>query len=157
MKRLHSMLHWFKLWETSSPASRALLVETARSLRKQFPILYAILAVNSVGTAYVLPPALPRALKFGPPGVLLFIVCIHLIFWLRLNARVSTAEEVLRHCFRACLVIMVLNAGALAWIVAAFDDIDISLRTPVSLLVFMGAVASAIASGVSRARPDSQC
>jgi predicted signal transduction protein with EAL and GGDEF domain len=108
------MLHWFKLRETSSPASRALLVETARSLRKQLPILYTILAVNSIGTAYLLPPALPRALKFGPPGVLLFIVCIHLISWLKLNARAPTAEEALRHCSRERVLIMVLNAGALA-------------------------------------------
>ena len=137
------MLHCFKLRETSPPVSRALLVETARSLRKQLPILYAILAVNSIGIAYVLPPAMPRVLKFGPPGFLLFIVCIHLISWLRLNARAPTVEEALRHCSRARVLIMVLNAGALAWIVAAFDDMDISLRTPVSLLVSMGAVASA--------------
>ena len=143
MKRLRSMLHCFKLRETSPPVSRALLVETARSLRKQLPVLYAILAVNSIGIAYVLPPAMPRVLKFGPPGFLLFIVCIHLISWLRLNARAPTVEEALRHCSRARVLIMVLNAGALAWIVAAFDDMDISLRTPVSLLVSMGAVASA--------------
>ena len=98
MKRLPSMLHWFKLRETSPPVSRAVLVETARSLRKQLPILYAILAVNSIGTAYMLPHAMPRVLKFGPPGFLLFIVCIHLISWVRLNARALTAEETLRHC-----------------------------------------------------------
>jgi diguanylate cyclase (GGDEF)-like protein/PAS domain S-box-containing protein len=137
------MLYWSRLGEARSPAGRALLLEASGSLRKQIPYLYAILAVNSVSLAYALPPDLPRTLKFGPLGIFLLIVCARWIPWLRPSTSASTAEQALRLRTKARMLVMVLNAGALAWIVAAFDNMDVSLRTPTWLLVFMGSVGSA--------------
>jgi hypothetical protein len=55
MKRFRYMLYWFKLGGASSPAARALLVEASRSLRKHISLLYAVLTVNSISIAYMLP------------------------------------------------------------------------------------------------------
>jgi diguanylate cyclase (GGDEF)-like protein/PAS domain S-box-containing protein len=142
MKRLRSMLYWFKLGEARSPAGRALLVHASRSLRKQIPYLYAILAVNTTSIAYALPPDLPRALKFGPLGVFLLLVGARWIPWPRPNPNPSTAEQAFRLRSKTRMLVIILNAGALAWLVAVFDNTDMTQRTPAWLLVFMGSVGS---------------
>jgi len=134
MKRLRSILHWFELGDASTPAARALLVEQARNLKKWVPVLYASLIVNSISIAYMLPATLSRTLKFGLPGVWLFVISIHLISWLRLKPNLPTAEEAVRQLSRARGLAAGMNAGFLAWSVAVLDNIDIGLRAPVSLL-----------------------
>jgi diguanylate cyclase (GGDEF)-like protein/PAS domain S-box-containing protein len=137
------MLYWFKLREASSPAARALLVEASRSFKKQIPFLYAILAVSTISIAYALPSDSARTLKFGPLGVLLLIVCVRWLPWPRPSTRASTTEEALRLRSKTRVLVAVLNAAALTWIVAVFDDIGANFRIPVWLPVFMGSVGSA--------------
>jgi diguanylate cyclase (GGDEF)-like protein/PAS domain S-box-containing protein len=143
MKRFRYMLYWFKLGEASSPAARALLVEASRSLRKHISPLYAILTVNSVSIAYMLPADFPSTLRYCPLGVFLLIVCAHSVPWRRSGTSASTAEEALRRRSKTQILVVVLNIGALVWIIAALGNMDLNSRTPVLLLVFMGSVGSA--------------
>lgn len=137
----------FSIGSTIDPLGRSLLVEQFGLLRKQIPVLYAVLLVDSFSVGLVLPATVSPWLRFALPAALLSVCLLRLIQWLRLNGVDFTPEEAFRQLGRARLIASLLNAGFVLWILALFGAVDPSLRAPVALLVFMGCVGSAYCLG----------
>lgn len=137
----------FSIGSTTDPLGRTLLVEQFRVLRKQIPVLYAVLLVDSISVGLVLPPTISPWLRFGLPATLLAICLIRLIQWLGLNGTEFTPEEAFRRLARVRLVAAFLPAGFALWILTLVGVVDPSLRAPLALLVFMGCVGSAYCLG----------
>lgn len=58
----------FSIGSTTDPLGRSLLVEQFRVLRKQIPVLYAVLLVDSISVGLVLPATiLSIGVRLGPP------------------------------------------------------------------------------------------
>ena len=55
----------FALGDITDPLGRSLVVEQFRILRKQVPVLYAVLLVDSISVALVLPLTVSAWLRFG--------------------------------------------------------------------------------------------
>lgn len=137
----------FSIGSTTDPLGRSLLVEQFRVLRKQIPVLYAVLLVDSISVGLVLPSSVTPWLRFAMPAALFSICLVRLIQWVRLNGVEFTPEEAFRQLARARLMAIVLNAGFVLWILALFGVVDPGLRAPVALLVFMGCVGTAYCLG----------
>lgn len=75
----------FSIGSTTDPLGRSLLVEQFRVLRKQIPVLYAVLLVDSISVGLVLPATISPWLRFALPAALLAVCLIRLLQWLRLN------------------------------------------------------------------------
>lgn len=147
MSLLSRMRGAFSIGSTADQLGRSLLVEQFRVLRKQIPVLYAVLLVDSISVGLVLPSTVSPWLRFALPAALLAICLVRLIQWIRLNAVDFTPEEAFRQLVRTRVVAVVLNTGFVLWTLALFWAVDPSLRAPVALLVFMGCVGTAYCLG----------
>ncbi|WP_271502397.1 EAL domain-containing protein [Bradyrhizobium sp. CCBAU 11357] len=137
----------FSVGDTSDPLGRALLVEQFRVLRKQVPVLYAMLLVNSISVGLVLPNTISAWLRFALPAALLAACLFRLAQWLRLKKADFTAEEAYLELARVRIATVVLSSGFVIWILALFMVVDPGLRASVSLLLFMGCVGTAYCLG----------
>ncbi|RXH10592.1 EAL domain-containing protein [Bradyrhizobium guangzhouense] len=137
----------FSVGSTTDPLGRSLLVEQFRVLRKQVPVLYAVLLIDSISVGLVLPSNVSPWLRFAVPALLLAICMVRLIQWLRLSGVEFTPEHAYRELVRTRVVAIVLNTGFVLWILALFGVVDPELRAPVALLVFMGCVGTAYCLG----------
>lgn len=137
----------FSVGDTTDPLGRALLVEQFRVLRKQVPVLYAVLLVDSISVGLVLPDTVSASLRFVLPAALLALCLLRVAQWLRLKEADFTAEEAYRELARTRVVAVVLNSGFVIWILALFVAVDPSLRAPIALLVFMGCIGTAYCLG----------
>ncbi|MCK1452991.1 EAL domain-containing protein [Bradyrhizobium sp. 35] len=143
----------FAVGDITGPLGRSLVVEQFRILRKQVPVLYAVLLVDSISVALVLPLTVSAWLRFGLPTALLALCLLRLAQWLRLKAVDVTPEQAHRELRRTRAVAVVLNAGFVLWILALFATVDPDLRAPIALLVFMGCIGTAYCLGSSAGLP----
>ncbi|WP_247360194.1 MULTISPECIES: hypothetical protein [unclassified Bradyrhizobium] len=132
---------------------RSLVVEQFRILRKQVPVLYAVLLVDSISVALVLPLTVSAWLRFGLPTALLALCLLWLVQWLRLKTVDVTPEQAHRELRRTRVIAVVLNAGFNFWIVALFATVDpaFARRSPCSSS--WGASARPTASAAFQRRP----
>ncbi|MCK1358546.1 EAL domain-containing protein [Bradyrhizobium sp. 199] len=137
----------FLVGDIADPLGRALVVEQFRVLRKQVPVLYAALLIDSISVGLVLPPTVSAWLRFALPAALLAACFVRLIQWIRLKRDDFSPEEAHRQLARTRLVAVVINAGFVFWILALFGAVEPNLRAPVALLVFMGCVGAAYCLG----------
>ncbi|MGY4511434.1 EAL domain-containing protein [Bradyrhizobium sp. USDA 3650] len=137
----------FALGDITDPLGRALVVEQFRILRKQVPVLYAVLLVDSISVGLVLPLTVSAWLRFGLPTALLALCLLRLVQWLRLKAVDVSPEQAHRELRRTRVVAVVLNAGFVLWILGLFATVDPDLRAPIALLVFMGCIGTAYCLG----------
>ncbi|MCK1415493.1 EAL domain-containing protein [Bradyrhizobium sp. CW4] len=137
----------FAVGDTTDPLGRSLVVEQFRILRKQVPVLYAVLLVDSISVALVLPLTVSAWLRFGLPTALLALCLLRLVQWLRLKTVDVTPEQAHRELRRTRVVAVLLNAGFVVWILALFATVDPGLRAPIALLVFMGCIGTAYCLG----------
>ncbi|WP_298881924.1 EAL domain-containing protein [uncultured Bradyrhizobium sp.] len=147
MDILSRMRGAFSVGSTTDPLGRSLLVEQFRVLRKQVPVLYAVLLIDSISVGLVLPSSVSPWLRFAVPTGLLAICVVRLIQWVRLDRAEFTPEDAYRQLVRTRLVAIFLNTGFVLWILALFGVVDPGLRAPVALLVFMGCVGTAYCLG----------
>ncbi|MGL9621464.1 EAL domain-containing protein [Bradyrhizobium sp. U531] len=137
----------FAIGDTTEPLGRSLLVEQFRVLRKQVPVLYAVLVVNSISVGLLLPNTVSVWLRFALPGALLTACLLRLAQWLRMKQADFTAEEAYRELARVRLATMLISSSFVIWILALFMVVDPGLRVSVSLLLFMGCVGTAYCLG----------
>ncbi|MDD1529516.1 bifunctional diguanylate cyclase/phosphodiesterase [Bradyrhizobium sp. WBOS7] len=137
----------FAIGDTTDPLGRSLLVEQFRVLRKQVPVLYAALLVNSISVGLLLPNTVSAWLRFALPAALLVACLFRLVQWLRLKKEDFTAEEAYRELVRVRLATVVISSSFVIWILALFMVVDPGLRVSVSLLLFMGCVGTAYCLG----------
>ncbi|WP_375161780.1 EAL domain-containing protein [Bradyrhizobium sp. RDT46] len=137
----------FAIGDTTDPLGRSLLVEQFRVLRKQVPVLYAALLVNSISVGLLLPDTVSTWLRFALPAALLAACLFRLTQWLRLKKEDFSAEEAYRELVRVRLATVVISSSFVIWILALFMVVDPGLRVSVSLLLFMGCVGTAYCLG----------
>lgn len=137
----------FSVGDIADPVGRSLLVEQFTILRKQVPVLYAVLLVDTVSVGLVLPSTVSPWLRFALPAALHAICVVRLVQWIRLETSGFTPEEAYRELTRARLLTAVFNAGFVFWILALLGAVEPNLRAPIALLIYMGCVGAAYCLG----------
>ncbi|MBV8701665.1 MAG: PAS-domain containing protein, partial [Bradyrhizobium sp.] len=134
---------WFAIGGAHTPLARALLCEQFRRLTTQAPILYGVLVLDSISVAIVTPATLPWWLRLVFP-VLLLAACIYrMTHWVRLRGHVPTAEQARAQLVNARALTAMLSVGFLIWTGALFCSVDVTLRAPITLVIFMASASSA--------------
>jgi diguanylate cyclase (GGDEF)-like protein/PAS domain S-box-containing protein len=147
MNLLNQAREAFSVGDIADPLGRSLLVEQFRILRRQVPVLYAVLLVDGFSVSLVLPSTVSSWLRFALPGVLLAVCILRLMQWIRIKDSEFTAEEARRYLLKSRVVAVALNSGFVFWILALFGAVDPDLRAPIALLVFMGCLGTAYCLG----------
>lgn len=137
----------FSLGTSADPLGRSLLVEQFRVLRKQVPVLYAVLLLDAISVALVLPPTVSVWLRYAVPTALLAICLVRLVHWLRFTGTDFNPKEAYRQLSITRLFTTLVAAGFACWILALFSAVEPGLRASVALLVFMGCVGTAYCLG----------
>src|SRR3569623_615947 len=137
----------FAVGDAITPLGRALLAEQFRVLRKQVPVLYTVLLVDSISVGAVLPSTVSAELRFVVPAALLYVCLFRLASWLRLKLVDFNPEEAYKELARTRVVAAALNTGCILWILALFHAVEPGLRAPVALRVFMGCFGTAYCLG----------
>lgn len=137
----------FSVGELTTAGGRALLVEQFQILKKQIPVLYAVLLLDSFSVAWVLPQTVSTGLRFTVPALLMAICLVRMVQWLRLRTQAPTPEQAWAFLSRMRYVAGILNIGFVCWILALMQSVDPELRAPLALLVFMGCIGTAYCLG----------
>ena len=138
---------WFSVGDADTPLERALLREQFRALTAQVPLLYAVLVLDSVSVAVVLPAGFPWWLRFAFPGVLIAASIYRMVYWLQLKDHVPTPEEARDHLLKGRALTLILNVGFSIWTIVLFHALEADLRAPISLIIFMASAISAYCLG----------
>jgi predicted signal transduction protein with EAL and GGDEF domain len=108
---LNTIWNLFSVGRLTTSVDRALLVEQFKVLRKQVPVLYAVLLLDSFSVAWVLPRECSPWLRFALPAVLVAVCIVRMVQWLRLRACEVTPEEAFRNLSRMRIFAAVLTSG----------------------------------------------
>ncbi|WP_409190935.1 EAL domain-containing protein [Bradyrhizobium sp. RDM4] len=144
---LSKIWNLFSVGRLTTPVDRALLVEQFKVLRKQVPVLYAVLLLDSFSVAWVLPRECSPWLRFALPAVLVAVCMVRMVQWLRMRACEVTPEEAFSNLSRMRIFAAVLTSGFVCWILALMETVEPALRAPLALLVFMGCIGTSYCLG----------
>ena len=144
---LRTIGDWFAVGDVGTPLDRALLREQFRALTAQVPLLYAVLVLDSVSVAVLLPSSLQWWLRFAFPGLLIAASIYRMVHWLQLKDHVPTPEQARAHLLKGRTMTMILNVGFAVWTIVLFRMLDADLRAPISLIIFMASAISAYCLG----------
>lgn len=97
---------WLSLTETPASLAKAQYVE----LRRQVPLLYALLSVNSLAVVYTVRHSAPLWMTVAIPALLVGICMLRMGFWLR--AKMPTGEDMVRRELRRVTILASVLAGA---------------------------------------------
>ncbi|HLG82974.1 MAG TPA: EAL domain-containing protein [Bradyrhizobium sp.] len=147
MGLLRTIGEYFAIGDGDTPLDRALLREQFRALTAQVPLLYAVLVLDSVSVAFLLPSDFQWWLRFGFPGLLVAASIYRMVYWLQLKNHVPTPEVARAHLLKGRAMTMILNVGFAVWTIVLFRKLDADLRAPISLIIFMASVISAYCLG----------
>jgi diguanylate cyclase (GGDEF)-like protein len=95
-----------------------LAMAQAAGLRRQVPLLYALLVVNAAALAYTHWSVAPRLLTLGVPSVLFLACVLRAIGWLRQRERPIEAAAAVAQLQRTVVLAAVLSVAFVSWALA---------------------------------------
>src|SRR5712691_773850 len=134
---------WLAIGDANTPAGCALLEEQFRTLRKQIPILYAVLLINALSLSYAVQNSAPPALTLWFSGFLLFVVVVRMIHWLRHRHSTPAAHEILKQLHKTRILAGLLSIGFGVWGLLIFEYADHGQQAFVTLFIYMSSVGCA--------------
>jgi len=137
----------FRIADAIDPLGRSLLLEQFRMLRKQVPVLYAVLLVDGISVGLVLPSTVSPWLRFAAPAALLAICFVRLVQWIRFEDSELTPDKAHRQLSITRVFTGLVDAGFACWMLALFGAVGPGLRAPIALLIFIGCIGAAYCLG----------
>jgi diguanylate cyclase (GGDEF)-like protein/PAS domain S-box-containing protein len=134
---------WFAFRQPRTPVSRALLVAQFDVLRRQGPMVYATVIIETLSICYVLPAELPWALRFAAVFLFVPISTWRVVQWFRHEAVEVDAETAHRALVRARSRALWMGLLSTAWALLLYQWVDDHTRILATLLVFVGSMGSA--------------
>src|SRR5262249_33998973 len=125
-------------------------------LRRQAPLVYATVIVETLSIAYVLPATLPWLMRFIAVGVFVPVSIWRLVQWQQQRAAKAPvdAETARAALIRARRRALIMGIGSTIWALVLYEYVDSHTRILATLLVFVGSMGCAycLASVPSAAR-----
>ncbi|WP_157215003.1 putative bifunctional diguanylate cyclase/phosphodiesterase [Flavisphingomonas formosensis] len=134
-----------RLWSlTRRPDLRGALAEVQfHRLSRQAPILYALLTINTLLTAYAAKGHVPRILWLHVPALLVTIFVARMMVWLSRLGQDAPAERIGPQLRRTVLTARALSLMCGAWGLALLETSDAVHSQFVPMFIAMGSFASA--------------
>lgn len=132
---------YFSIPDAATERGRAMLHEQYRSLSRQIPLMYAIMAVNSASLSAATFGSVSPAMSLGIPALLCLIAAIRSILWLRRREEIPEVDRISRYLRGTIVAAAVLSFGFGGWGLLLFDDADLVQRACIGLFIFIGAIS----------------
>jgi len=124
-----------------SERNQAILVEQFRALRKQVPLMYAMMFVDSAFLAFAAHGTVSPWLDLGIPAALALLSALRAAFWLRRRSFLPRPEQIPRYLRGTMIISAVLSLGFGGWGLVLFAEGDLVRRVCIALYIFIGAIS----------------
>jgi diguanylate cyclase (GGDEF)-like protein/PAS domain S-box-containing protein len=134
---------WFAIREPRTPVSRALLSAQFDVIRKQAPLIHALVITEAFSIVYATPAGLSWFVRFGPATFLILFSVVRLVQWRATDLKAPDVVQIRRHLIRARWAATAFALGFTIWALVLFESVDLHIRIVVALLVFVGSIGTA--------------
>ena len=123
------------------PASDALLLEQYLALRRQIPLMYALMFINVLFLAIESFRDVPLGMSFGVPILLSVAIVARALLWVRRRSVLAQPHEVRRYLRGTVVTATILSIVFGTWGSLLFSEADPIRSVSISLYVFVGAIS----------------
>lgn len=124
----------------SLDGSDELVIEQYLALRRQIPLMYAIMFANAAFLGFATFNQLPLALSMGVPAALLVVIIVRALVWLRRQDITPSPATVRRHLRSAIILAGLLSSGFGGWGLMLLVGAKPMQMFAVALYIFVGAI-----------------
>lgn len=111
------------------------------SLRKQIPLMYALMFINSAFLGFVTYGEVSAALSLAVPAVLALLIAARAALWLSRPAKAPSPAEIRRYLHGTLVAAVVLSASFGGWGFVLLGEVGAFRDTSVALYVFVGSIS----------------
>lgn len=122
------------------PEADELLIEQFQALRKQVPLMYAIMAIDAAFLSFATFDKVPAVLGLGVPLVLLVLAMSRAVVWLRRRHVTPNAEDIRRYLHTTVVFAGVFSSAFGGWGLLLLDPANPIQMFAVALYIFVGAI-----------------
>lgn len=124
-----------------SEQNQAILVEQFRALRKQVPLMYAMMFVDSAFLAFAAYGTVSPWWSLGMPAALALLSAVRATFWLQRRSFTPRPENIPHYLHGTVIVSMLLSLGFGGWGLLLYAEGDLIRRACIALYIFIGAIS----------------
>lgn len=121
-------------------SSDELLVAQYQALRKQIPLMYALMSVDAAFLGFASFGEVPLGLSVGMPVALLLVTVCRALIWVRRPGSVPPVASVRRHLRSTVILAGVLSSAFGGWGLLLLEAADPVQMFAVALYIFVGAI-----------------
>jgi diguanylate cyclase (GGDEF)-like protein/PAS domain S-box-containing protein len=143
MPLYHHASRWLAIREPRTPVSRALLRAQFDVIRKQVPLIHALVIIEALSIAYATPAALWWFVRFGPAVCLILFSIVRLVQWRASDSQAPDVVQIRHHLIRARWAATVFALSFTTWALVLFESVNANTGIVVTLLVFVGSIGTA--------------
>jgi diguanylate cyclase (GGDEF)-like protein len=136
------MFDWLpELTSRHLPASNELLHEQYVTLRRQIPLMYALMFINVLFLGIESFRDVPFGMSFGIPILLAVAIIARAVVWMRRRSTVAQPNEIRRYLRGTIISATLLSIVFGTWGSLLFSDAEPIRSVTISLYVFVGAIS----------------
>jgi diguanylate cyclase (GGDEF)-like protein len=125
---------------TARPSDEFLLEQYA-SLRRQIPLMYALMFINVVFLGIATFRDVPWGMSFGIPAALSAVIIVRALLWFRRRSIVATPRDVQLYLRGTIVTAALLSMVFGGWGSLLFSEAEHIRSVSISLYVFVGAIS----------------
>ncbi len=136
------MFDWLPELKTRHlPASNELLYEQYTTLRRQIPLMYALMFINVLFLGIESFRDVPFGMSFGIPILLAIAIIARAAVWMRRRSTVAQPDDIRRYLRGTIISATLLSIVFGTWGFLLFSDAEPIRSVSISLYVFVGAIS----------------
>lgn len=124
-----------------APASDAFLLEQYAALRRQIPLMYALMFINVMFLGIESFRDVPFGMSFGLPIILTIVILARALLWMRRRLVVAQPEQIRRYLRGTVVTATGLSIIFGVWGSILFSEAEPIRSVTISLYVFVGAIS----------------
>ncbi|WP_076068165.1 putative bifunctional diguanylate cyclase/phosphodiesterase [Sphingomonas montana] len=134
------MFELFRL-RSRTPPSDAFLLEQYATLRRQIPLMYALMFINVLFLGIATFHDVPLGMSFGIPVALSIVIAVRALLWFRRRTIVAAPADIQRYLRGTLITAGLLSAIFGGWGSLLFSEQDPVRSAAIALYVFVGAMS----------------
>ncbi|MES3154200.1 putative bifunctional diguanylate cyclase/phosphodiesterase [Sphingomonas faeni] len=136
------MFNWLsELKSRRLPQSDAFLLEQYTTLRRQIPLMYALMFINVLFLGIESFRDVPFGMSFGIPILLSLAIMVRAFLWVRRRSFVAQPEQIRRYMRGTIITATLLSIVFGTWGSLLFSESEPIRSVSISLYVFVGAIS----------------
>jgi diguanylate cyclase (GGDEF)-like protein len=136
------MFEWLSnFWSRRVPASDSFLLEQYAALRRQIPLMYALMYISVLFLGIESFRDVPFGMSFGIPIALTVLITVRALLWMRRRSVVAQPAEIRLYLRGTMITAAILSIVFGIWGSLLFSEAEPVRSVAISLYIFVGALS----------------